>query len=645
MLNYRYTLSRLMVLLLAISGFQLGAMILSIVGGELSYMGHSSSQILRETFSLYWFYLLRVFQTCFVMNVMVTLVLALPFCFWPPLKDESFKKRFWISGLISLFIYMLVIGVGFIKNPSAISNQNPELYDLFIFKFLASQAGFFTLITGAGLGFFLFILSKSVDLKMKIALPIYYSLLAIPLYLGESQPSNVRLPEKSVVILMADSFRSEATLEKALPYSSKLINKLSHSFLPSFTPPIPRTAPSLVSLFTSRLPSESRVTTMFSPEETFDQTHHSVVTHFRNKNYCSLVFGEYPAEMLHRIDLNFQYTEVPLVRFKEISGGALIEKLTFSLASLLWWQVRKNNRLLKNLAEGLPTVASPNVLIKNWTHRIQQKCGDRPSLSLLFFNQPHFPYTQTFPHYWGTPFSYEGSFRYQKHVQHNPKSPEDKKQILRLYNQSKASSDHAIAELLHTLKKNNQLKGRTVYILGDHGESLYDEGRSFMGHGDHIEHHQGNSTFLVTIPESTKMDQLIKQADRNELQTTYFPTILLADTGFEPPKKFTPTLPPDTIYLETGLWMMNAGHLPPSRVNYPGIERLLTLGKGGHLIIKNDYRYIVEYAKNRSFFQKGNRYQHYPKKYGTTQFKNKTSINTKDLPVDFLKLFPGQNDY
>ncbi|MFQ5792873.1 MAG: sulfatase, partial [Acidobacteriota bacterium] len=110
-----------------------------------------------------------------------------------------------------------------------------------------------------------------------------------------------------------------------------------------------------------------------------------------------------------------------------------------------------------------------------------------------------------------------------------PKSPEEKAQIINLYDAEIAYADREIGRLLDALKAMGLYDRSLIILTSDHGEAFYEHG--------HWEHSQTLYDEIIRVPLIVKWPDSIPRGRRKTLvgQVDIFPT-LLESAGIEPPR-------------------------------------------------------------------------------------------------------------
>lgn len=110
-------------------------------------------------------------------------------------------------------------------------------------------------------------------------------------------------------------------------------------------------------------------------------------------------------------------------------------------------------------------------IIQEATGFLESSKADQPMFLFVFFANTHYPYTHDSP---------------QDIIPHRKLSPNEirassRDQIVELYRNAAANLDQQISNLLEQVNRCRQRSKPVVIVLGDHGESLFDDG--MLGHG------------------------------------------------------------------------------------------------------------------------------------------------------------------
>jgi hypothetical protein len=631
--------------------FQTLMLALSLSNGALSYMGGTDANIIKTAFAYYPRDILVLLGAVALINTIVFYLISLPLALWTRYwKCRSGWKNLSLSFILFLLIYYCWVSLACIRIPSLFSEiyyGDGSYFTARIMYWLCSRSGLI-LVSVVVPTFFVWIwrgavtgLAREIRIGRLVREIVFAgglvlaALVSFMVWNAENRTADISLPSRSVVLMVADSFRSDHFSSSGTPSLWQLAGEEKAVVLPDVVPPLPRTGPAINALLTGKLPSESGVTTMFSSESTFKQIP-SVVSYYRAHGYCTVATGEYPAEFMRKLEYGFEYIDAPLVRFKEIVLQMFLKKNPFILATMSWNFFRDRLPVkYATLLEGLPLFAAPNNLFVKFD-RLVNKCGGRPVFALLFADQPHFPYVQTWPYYLNPPQQLS-RFQYLADAYLTPRDDLERQQIRSLYLNALHSVDSTFSRYLKHWRSRGILQQSTVIVTGDHGESLYD-GQGIIGHGDQLGEWEGINVPWLVFGAGRKAFTGIRETPVRNLHLiplTGLSQKLLDINQLE--EKINPCghdgekpclIDPGVIYVETGLWMAHTPNLPKNRIRYPDIAESLSIGdKDAQIVLKEQYRPVVEYAKHRLWIIDGDRYELRPMSNRLILIRNNEEIS------------------
>jgi hypothetical protein len=595
---------RLLLWLASLGLLQLALLALYLLGGSFSYMGGRDAETMKTALALYGSELRPFLQQLWLSDTLTLWAWTLPLgvAFVRRSRPLSAPEGGLLAGAFFL-AYWLWLGLGALRIPTLLSATlygDGQSFSAAAMRAVCSKWGPLWLALG-----FLAVaaaIARAASVRLGAVALAFYGVLILGLFQGERYHPRLALKPGSVVLLMADSLRADRITAAHLPRLHPLIEHSEAVRIPQVVPPLARTTPAIVSLLTGRLPVETGVTTMFSNKETFKQVP-SVVSAYRAAGFCTVAVGEYPAEMLSKYDFDFEHVDVPQARFKEISLQAVMSNDPFFLTTASWGLLRPRlDAQLQRLFEGLPTFAAPKQLLSRFEQQVA-RCGDRPLFALVFIDQPHYPYVQTWPHYLARGAAYTGRFKFGKDDPTlSPSTEEDKARIRELYDTSLLSADDAFARLVWHLIKSGQLEHSTLILTGDHGESLYDH-LDIIGHGDQVGEMEGIAVPWVVLG----VGKAAFAGSPPMVQSTRLAATLAQLNGLS--YEGTQALPDDVIYVETDMWMASTPNLPKHRIRYPELSGVLTLeDKEAHIELDRSFLSTIEFAKHRLWIVQGRRY-------------------------------------
>ena len=143
-------------------------------------------------------------------------------------------------------------------------------------------------------------------------------------------------------------------------------------------------------------------------------------------------------------------------------------------------------------------------VIEQFQERIKQVDFNQPQFFYLNIQAAHFPYSHP-----------KMAKRTSDHlIPRSEINEENKNWVAETYWNAIANADWAVGKVIEALKAHNQLDKTTIVILGDHGESLFDDG--FLGHGHAINDTQTQIPLIINDP-SIMVDEPIGQSDVAEM--------------------------------------------------------------------------------------------------------------------------------
>ena len=432
-----------------------------------------------------------------------------------------------------------------------------------------------------------------------------------------SFPARVRDPVlrsyPNVLMLGVDSLRPDKIDPKATPVLARLCRE--SVYFPNALVTLPRTAPSWAALLTSLPPLANGVETMFPTEARSHLAELALPAHLASLGYATSVVSEYAGESFGRMKVGFQTQSVPRVELEQILGQGLLgrQPLALGLAGLLYASPGPLGRLLPSplpeLMRGLASFSHPSVLADDLAAAIDVT---RPWFALVFYSQPHFPYTSSSP-FDGTHAvsGADPALRFGKDVTNGEvRTDADRAQIDALYRAALAETDAAIGDLLARLESSGNLEDTIVVLTADHGEGLY-ECPTCVGHGDNL---RGMTSLRVPLafrlPQQRYLNAAATAMTAHVSQLDVYPT-LLALLGVARPsvqegiallaRDGQPVaLPQERIFFaESGEWLWPTPAVPAARIEYPPITAIARIEQG-RIVIDESHLPAIRAAKHRA---------------------------------------------
>jgi arylsulfatase A-like enzyme len=426
-------------------------------------------------------------------------------------------------------------------------------------------------------------------------------------------------PPPSILFIAVDSLRPDRIDAENTPNLKKLLDQ--GIYFPHALVTVPRTGPSWAAELTSLSPITNGIETMFPTQAQGNLSKIALPAELAAKGYRTGVYSEYAGEFFGRIDAGFQVMAVPRVELAEITGQTLLARAPLVLAQTgMWYTMGQQERFLLGsplapLVRGMPNFAWSKVLADDLTTTLDtdQLAGDpRPYFALVFYSQPHFPYTSSAPyykHYRKSGYSPQIAFGRDATNETPVSTPEDKAQLDGLYRAALAESDHAIGELLERLRARKKLDDTIIVLTADHGEGLY-ECPTCVGHGDNLHSMVSLTIPLVfVLPKDRYPDAKPHVEDRWVSQLDVTPTLrsllgyqrIAIHEGVEllTPKGAVNPVPERIFTAETGEWLWTTNAVPKDRLEYPPITGIAKL-EHNRIVIDEKYMPVIRAAKHRA---------------------------------------------
>jgi arylsulfatase A-like enzyme len=265
---------------------------------------------------------------------------------------------------------------------------------------------------------------------------------------------------------------------------------------------------------------------------------------------------------------------------------------------------------MTDLIRGLVSFSRPAVLGADLERFVAQ--AKRPWFSVLFYSQPHFPYTSSSRyHEKSTVDGSDPALRFGKDVTRGEVRTEaDRRQIDGLYRAALAETDAAIGDLLQRLRTSGELDDTIIVVTADHGEGLY-ECAACVGHGDNLVGMMSLRVPLVLRLPKARFPKAVPGVQPSYVsQLDVYPTLLqLLGVPVPPVQEGVPLvdregvvsfLPPATVFFaETGEWLWPTVAVPQHRVGYPPITELAKL-ENDRIVVDDRYMPVVRAAKHRA---------------------------------------------
>ena len=197
--------------------------------------------------------------------------------------------------------------------------------------------------------------------------------------------------------------------------------------------------------------------------------------------------------------------QVSIISGQDESFGDVALETGMKNAGVSYFDARTalDDRVFPSTEQGSLRLSEERV-VQQFQNRINQVDFTQPQFFYLNIQAGHFPYSHP---------------KMAKRIVDNliPRSDineKNKNRVAATYWNAIANADWAVGKVIASLKERNLLDKTTIIILGDHGESLFDDG--FLGHGHAINDIQTKIPLIINDP-TILADEPIGQADVAEI--------------------------------------------------------------------------------------------------------------------------------
>ena len=197
--------------------------------------------------------------------------------------------------------------------------------------------------------------------------------------------------------------------------------------------------------------------------------------------------------------------QVSIISGQDESFGDVASETGMKNEGISYFDARTaiDDRVFPSKEQGSLRLSEERV-VEQFQTRINQIDFNKPQFFYLNFQAAHFPYSHP---------------KMAKRIFNNliPRSDiteENKSWVAATYWNAIANADWAVGKIIETFNARNLIDHVTIVILGDHGESLFDDG--FLGHGHAINDTQTAIPLIINDPNII-VDEPIGQLDVAEI--------------------------------------------------------------------------------------------------------------------------------
>lgn len=415
----------------------------------------------------------------------------------------------------------------------------------------------------------------------------------------------------NILILAADSLRPDRLDATRAPHISKLLGRAT-SFERAYTP-LARTFPAWVSIATGQYPHHHGIRHMFPRWQTREQPLDTMLRHFGAAGYHTAVVGDFASDIFRRIELGYRTVRTPTFTLRELIREHLLKNVPWLMAFVRGGYLRELVPVLGEISDATDPHAVSQLAIDE-LERHQQE----PFLLTVVYSTTHFPYAAPGPYHrrFRAP-NYAGPYRYAKAdtlAREERISPSDVAQVRALYDGAVFATDEAMQEVLDALRERELSRRTIVVITADHGEELYEHGRT-QGHGDHLRAESALRVPLIVFdPRKPAAHRVFEPVSLVDLAPTLLDLAGVAALPGADGRSLTAAmdgiaLKSLPVYSETGLWFTELIPEVPlsNRIPYPDLTQLTQVDRehGDQIVIRADWEPLTTSVKHR-MLQEGN---------------------------------------
>lgn len=458
-----------------------------------------------------------------------------------------------------------------------------------------------------------------------LAIVALAALFIFPFKTTAAKSSSAGLPP-NILVLGTDSLRPDHLSYNGYSRPTPNIDRLlarGANFLNTKSS-LARTFSSFTSVFTSTFPPDHRVRHMFPRPEELQLRMPTLIQALKKQGYDTGMISDFAGDIFARLGYGFDHIQAPHLTLPNLIRQRSLEFHYFLLSFL----INPVGRDIFPVMWLMPLNIDPYYVTNTSKRFIRNaaKAG-KPFFMVYFSSNSHFPYGSQYPYYrMYAKRSYRGPHKYRKIDMMKTYSgydlnPEDKEQVVALYDGAVRMFDDQVGEMLGFLKKSGLERNTIIVLLSDHGESLYENGYG-TGHGDHLRGpYSNNMVFGVYSPyEDFGGRRIIPTVRDIDIAPT-----LLDLAKIEPPASFKghsllPVMRGGEFagypaYMETELWYTPETPFIKNRVRmaYPGIMKVIELEpKSGEIILKKEFNDVVIQGKYRGVQLNNKKYVYMP---------------------------------
>jgi arylsulfatase A-like enzyme len=449
---------------------------------------------------------------------------------------------------------------------------------------------------------------------------LFYVMLG--LWLRDPEPGAVQTARRSgppnIVMIGSDTLRSDrldgSYAREVAPFLRGLIDKgvlFSHCYVPCA-----RTAPSLLSMLTSRWPHEYGVRDNYVTDEESRLRVDSLATVLGSRGYDTAALSDWCGADMGKFTLGFDHTYAPADQWNIkyfLRQGPKDLRLLLSLFA----RNRFGKRFLPEIyyLGGVPLTDELGRDARRLINDLARH--DRPFFLNLFFSTTHGPFGSEYPYYtrYADP-AYAGESKFVMarlndpfeiiRRQGEPKEEFDLDQIIDLYDGCVTRFDDEIKHLMAHLEHCGLVENTLVVIYSDHGMEFFEH--NTWGQGNSVIGDVSNRIPLLICGPGISRTGIVRNPVRSiDLMPTLEELCGITRKRETDGVSLVPYLKDPMarleldVFSETGVWLTDLPGIPPGHLRYPNLLELLTVRNKntGTISLKPEYERLIIRAKDR----------------------------------------------
>lgn len=484
-------------------------------------------------------------------------------------------------------------------------------------------------------------------LAQGLAIITLVALFIFPFKTAAAKSSSAGLPP-NILVMGADSlrpdhlsyngyFRPTPNIDRLLARGVNFLNTKSS---------LARTFSSFTSVFTSTFPPDHGIRHMFPRPEELRLRMPTLIQALKKQGYDTGMISDFAGDIFARLGFGFDHIQAPHLTLQNLIRQRSLEFHYFLLSFL----ITPVGRDIFPVMWLMPLNIDPYYVTNTCKRFIRNAVNaGKPFFMFYFSSNSHFPYGSQYPYYqMYAKRLYRGPHKYRKVDMMKTYSgfdlnPEDKEQIVSLYDGAVRMFDDQVGEMLAFLKRSGLERNTIIVLFSDHGESLYENGYG-TGHGDHLRGpYSNNMTFGVCSPYEDFGGRRIVPTVRDiDIAPTLLDLVKIPPPATFKGHSLLPVMRGGEFagypaYMETELWYTPDTPYIKNRVRmaYPGIMKVIELvPETGEIVLKREFNDVVIQGKYRGVQWNNKKYIYMP---GDRGFQEEWYLDEKPVAREAIR--------